>query len=124
MDLQERIESRVPIDVQHFLKGIQNGISHLHKLGLIHNDINPTNNMLEPNDKPDIIDFDACTVEGGKLIKGGTPFWNLEFTEVASRKNDLSGLSKMEEWLNVPPEYEECLCMACNRGMAKDFKFN
>ncbi|KAM0551726.1 hypothetical protein ACHAPJ_008293 [Fusarium lateritium] len=124
MTLQERIETRVPFDVQHCLKGIKNGISHLHSLGLIHNDINPTNIMLDPNDNPIIIDFDACTVEGGKLIKGGTPFWNLEFTEVASRKNDLSGLSKMEEWLNVPPEYEECLCMACNRGMAKDFKFN
>ncbi|KAJ4263539.1 hypothetical protein NW762_006358 [Fusarium torreyae] len=124
MTLQERIESRVPFDVQHCLKGIKNGILHLHSLGLIHNDINPTNIMLDPSDNPVIIDFDACTAEGGKLLKGGTPFWDLEFTEDASRKNDLSGLSKLEEWLDVPPEYEGCLCMACNRGMPQDFKFD
>lgn len=31
----------------HILEGIENGIRHLHSLGPVHNDINPSNIMLD-----------------------------------------------------------------------------
>lgn len=37
------------------------GIQHLHGLGIIHNDINPSNILLGPDDNPVIIDYNSCT---------------------------------------------------------------
>lgn len=37
--------------------GIFEGIKHLHPLGLVHNDINPSNTMLDEHGIPMIIDF-------------------------------------------------------------------
>ena len=44
-----------------FIKGVRNGLKHLHGLGLVHNDIKPDNIMLRPDESPVIIDFDSCT---------------------------------------------------------------
>jgi serine/threonine protein kinase len=50
----------------HF-PGIEDGIRHLHKRGLIHNDINPTNIMIDNG--PVINDFDSSRAPGETLHK-------------------------------------------------------
>jgi serine/threonine protein kinase len=51
------------------------GIQHLHSLGLIYCDINPTN-ILMNGGTPIIGDFDSCRREGEKLgFKAGTRGW-------------------------------------------------
>jgi len=46
-------------DYSSILAGIESGIRHLHSLGLVHNDINPRNIMMD-HDKAVIIDFGSC----------------------------------------------------------------
>lgn len=58
-------------------KGLEDGIRHLHGLGLAHNDISPNNIMMDSENKPIIIDFDSAKPIGEQLVKGGTMIWLL-----------------------------------------------
>ena len=83
---------------RHILKGIESGIHHLHSLGIIHNDVNPSNIMFKADDDtPVIIDFDSCGREGDRLVKAGTMGWSDDSFDVAATKNDYYGLKKIEE---------------------------
>jgi hypothetical protein len=102
--LGERLDAGVPLDTRLCLQGIRAGVAHLHSLGLTHNDINPSNIMMDPGDNPVIIDFDSCTREGEGLLKFGTPDWFPEGARTGSRQNDSYALRKMDEYLSRPPE--------------------
>lgn len=68
--LGQLLKDRTPFNRQRCLDGITAGIGHMHDLGLIHNDINPVNIMMDgvrEDTKPIIIDFDSCRKEGEKL---------------------------------------------------------
>ncbi|KAI9700088.1 MAG: hypothetical protein M1836_002622 [Candelina mexicana] len=80
------------------LDGIKCGIQHIHSLGLIHNDINPSNVMMNADGVPVIIDFDSCKAEGLRLDKGGTLGWDHEGL-TSLRENDYYGLDKIAEAL-------------------------
>ncbi|PUU81532.1 hypothetical protein B9Z19DRAFT_1076734 [Tuber borchii] len=75
MDLYKRVtrkDSR-PFNTDLVLRGIQEGIRHLHSLGLVHCDIKPANIVMNHGDTPVIVDFDSCRHKGEKLgLKGGT----------------------------------------------------
>lgn len=94
--LSQRLKDGAPFDKTRCLQGIESGIRHMHELGLIHNDINPLNIMMD-GDNPIIIDFDSCKAEGAKLgVKGGTFEWEIDGAEYARRENDFYGLSKLQ----------------------------
>lgn len=80
--------------------GIESGILHLHKLGLVHNDLKPSNIMIDRDDNPVIIDFDSCKPEGDMLgLKGGSEGWAAEGVAIAKPENDLYSLKKIHEFL-------------------------
>ena len=56
-----------PENALRYLNGIEAGLKHLHSLGLVHNDINPSNIMLDEDDEAVIIDFDSCSTYGTSL---------------------------------------------------------
>lgn len=101
MTLTDRVKSGAPFDREACLRGIEDGIDHLHGLGLVHNDVNPRNIMVDSDgSNPVIIDFDSCRPEGQELgCKAGTPDWAAEGITHANRENDLYGLSKIKEFL-------------------------
>lgn len=90
-----------PLDVDACLRGIRSGVAHLHGLGLIHNDLNPANIMMDELDNPVIIDFDSCKRMGEKLgLKAGTVGWEMtDLGDVAKPENDEYGIAKLEAWL-------------------------
>lgn len=102
MTLLERV-SKGPhaFDADLCLCGIQNGIQHLHKLGLIHCDINPANILISGDgDNPIIIDFDSCRREGEHLgLKAGTRGWTREDFKFATPEIDQYGLSMIKDFL-------------------------
>lgn len=53
-------------DYGSVLAGIERGIKHLHSLGLVHTDVNPSNIMLDW-DEAVIIDFGSCRRVGESL---------------------------------------------------------
>jgi serine/threonine protein kinase len=94
--LAQRLATGDITDPDHVLLGIKCGIAHLHKLGLIHNDINPQNVMMTSDDNPVIIDFDSCRENGTVLgVKGGTEGWRRDFVDIAEPENDFYGLTRI-----------------------------
>jgi serine/threonine protein kinase len=101
--LLERVyEGSDDFDADLCLRGIQSGVEHLHKLGLIHCDINPANILMSgDNDDPIIIDFDSCRREGEELgLKAGTRGWTNEDFKVATPEIDKYGISMIKEFLS------------------------
>ncbi|KAK0488298.1 kinase-like domain-containing protein, partial [Armillaria luteobubalina] len=88
-------------DIESSLDQIKEGIEHLHDLGLVHNDINPSNIMLDVDGTLVIIDFDSCRKPGESMLEGkyGTfPFSNEEMT--STFENDFYGVEKIREWMD------------------------
>jgi serine/threonine protein kinase len=102
MALLERLSNDPrPFNGDFCLEGIQKGIYHLHSLGLIHNDINPANIMMDEDDVPIIIDFDSARRDGFELgFKAGTFGWTDENFKVSRSENDEYGLEKIREMLS------------------------
>lgn len=85
------------------LNGIEAGVQHLHKLGLIHNDLNPSNIMIDAENVPRIIDFDSCQKLGQPLgSKSGTIGFFKEGAEFAQVENDHYALTKIRDYLSLP----------------------
>ncbi len=80
-----------------YSKAIEDGIRYYRRLGLAHNDTNPSNIMMD-DEKPVVIDFDSTRLIGEKLgNKAGTFGWKLEGAEFSEPENDLDGL-KIQKW--------------------------
>ncbi|UPL02500.1 hypothetical protein LCI18_013434 [Fusarium solani-melongenae] len=54
--------------MRRWLESIGSGLRHLHSLGLVHNDITPTNTMLSDKDEAIIIDCDSTCRIGESLL--------------------------------------------------------
>ncbi|KAK4182439.1 hypothetical protein QBC35DRAFT_509984 [Podospora australis] len=90
-------------DHSNVLAGIKSGIQHLHALGLVHNDINPSNIMLD-GDKAVIIDFDSCRRIGESLEDVGRTYeWYGKQVKTALPQNDLDALEEIRLWLGIDP---------------------
>ncbi|KAK3317591.1 serine/threonine kinase [Cercophora scortea] len=98
--LHQLVHSGLPFDRHAIFVGIEKGIKHLHDLGLVHNDINSSNIMVDDKGNAVIIDFDSCRPEGETMgIKNGSPGWSLEDMTHAKRENDEYGLERMRKFL-------------------------
>ncbi|KAG7146236.1 LIM domain kinase 1 like protein [Verticillium longisporum] len=95
MTLSQRLRIPKPLDGTRCIRDIEEGLRHLHSLGLIHNDLNPSNIMVDDNDGVVITDFDSCEHEGMELgPKTCTPGWELT-SKLAVPDNDYSNLSRL-----------------------------
>jgi serine/threonine protein kinase len=77
MTLQDKVSSGDPSDKEACLRGIEDGIKHIHRLGLVRNDLYPDNVMVDRDGaNPVIIDFGHCSREGLELpFRRGSNFW-------------------------------------------------
>ncbi|KAG2071487.1 hypothetical protein BDR04DRAFT_1194040, partial [Suillus decipiens] len=97
-------ESDPALNHAAILDGISKGLTFLHEtLGLVHNDINPANIMLDDAGNPVIIDFDSCIpigAEVGLSGKAGTFGWTIEpMPTIALLENDIYGLKQIGEFM-------------------------
>lgn len=82
------------------LSGIEAGLRHLHSLGIVHNDINPTNIMFDEDQHPIIIDFDSCREIGAPLHNVKRTFsWYKKDVSVSRESNDLDALEEIKVWI-------------------------
>lgn len=100
--LEDRLKANLPVS-RDILEDIERGFNHLHNLGLIHNDINPSNIMFKANDHTSIIiDFDSCGRAGDKLMKTGIMDWNDDNFDFANIRNDYYELKRIEDAISDP----------------------
>ncbi|KAI1781512.1 kinase-like protein [Hypoxylon cercidicola] len=92
------------IDSQRFMEELESAIFHLHQAGLAHNDLKPSNILLDEDNLPVLIDFGSCRPFGERLMEGGTPGWcNPEkLVMFSDKEHDLFGLDRIREWLDDP----------------------
>lgn len=86
--------------IDGYISGLTLGVQHLHSLGFVHNDINPSNIMLTEDETPIIIDFESCAQIGEPL--GGikrTYEWHDEKVRIAAVSNDLEAVEEIRSWL-------------------------
>ncbi|KAJ8131821.1 hypothetical protein O1611_g1803 [Lasiodiplodia mahajangana] len=95
LTLGQMMRDETPFDKDRCLNGVEAGVRHMHDLGLVHNDINPHNIMMDGND-PVIIDFDSCMPEGQRLRKGGSDGYSLD-EPYSKKNNDLYSLSMLRQ---------------------------
>jgi serine/threonine protein kinase len=99
-----RSSARLQVDdaVRIGLVGILDAIRHLHSLGLVHNDLNPSNIMFDELDEPVIIDFGSCRRIGESLDTTGagqTDAWHDPANDVVLEKNDSDAFEELKSWL-------------------------
>lgn len=88
--------------VKEGLEGIMSAIKHIHSIGLVHNDINPANIMIDEKGTLVLIDFDSCRFIGESLRHTEakrTHQWHDPSVNVALEKNDLDALRNLRIWL-------------------------
>jgi serine/threonine protein kinase len=84
------------------LQGLLAAIKHLHLLGLVHNDINPANIMLDEDGALILIDFDSCRCIGESLRSTETKrtrHWHDSNVDISTEKNDLDAFKDLQTWL-------------------------
>lgn len=104
---QQSLSSLSTTDKQGIIDGIAAGLSHLHSLGLAHNDVNPANVMFTEEGTPVIVDLGSCRPTGETLHERGTVGWNEGFSRTSDVQNDLIGLKAIAKWLDVKSAYAD-----------------
>jgi serine/threonine protein kinase len=93
------------IDKESFMAALESAVSHLHSIGLAHNDINPANIMVNDAGMPVLIDFGSSHKIGEKMTTcRGTPGWIDEEDDytMSLESHDTCGLGKIRVWLDQP----------------------
>ncbi len=73
--LLDHVRQGLHIDQDEVLHALEPAVTHLHSLGLAHNDIHPENIMMDPDSTPVLIDFGSCQPFGKRLVTRGTEGW-------------------------------------------------
>ena len=84
------------------LDGIFGAIHHLHSLGIVHNDVNPANIMLDESGLLVLVDFDSCRFVGESLVESRarrTHGWHDPEVKISSMENDLGAFAELRAWL-------------------------
>ncbi|KAJ6563232.1 kinase-like domain-containing protein [Mycena sp. CBHHK59/15] len=101
--LLDSVRDKEELDTAVVIKGISEGLKHLHSLHYAHNDVKPDNVVLDAQGNSVIIDFDSCRKidESLRGKKAGTPGWSKE-ADVSEPGNGFYGLEKIVQWLQTP----------------------
>jgi len=91
------------LDIDMCFHSVRSAVDHLHSLGLAHNDICPSNIMVDKEGNVYLTDYGSCQPPGRKLITGGTPGWMQEYFTTSETKHDEFSLGKLRDWLSEMP---------------------
>ena len=110
-DLKDYLRKGVGIiDKAAFMNALGSAIRHLHSLGWAHNDLNPTNVLVDESEAargmPVLIDFGSARKIGSLLgTSRGTSGWiegRIEDYTTSRKEHDIFALDKLRMWLDNP----------------------
>jgi serine/threonine protein kinase len=91
--------------MRDLLQELKGAVDHLHALGIVHNDINPSNIMLREDGTIVLVDFDSCRQLGHDLHTENGPgtkrthAWHDPNVTAAVKENDTDALRELETWM-------------------------
>ncbi|KAE8146927.1 kinase-like protein [Aspergillus avenaceus] len=88
-------------DMRSGLDGVLAAIKHLHSLGLVHNDVNPANIILDEDGTLVLIDFESCRYVGELLRNTETKrthHWHDPSIDISLERNDLDAFKILLMW--------------------------
>ena len=108
-------KGNVLTDTKKFMDALESAICHLHSLGWAHNDLNPTNVMIDESEVgsvlPILIDFGSSRQVDRPLgLSRGTTGWvegKIEDYTTSAKENDIFALKIIRTWLDNPTFEEE-----------------
>lgn len=88
------------------MQALKSAISHLHSIGWAHNDLNPSNIMVDKEAMPILIDFGSAREIGAKLgTSRGTKGWidgEIKDYHTSDSIHDVFAIEKLRTWLDGP----------------------
>ena len=99
LDIRMADQSR-PFGKDLCMERIKSAIDHMHDLQFAHNDLNPSNILVDGEDEVFIADLGSCRPFGAALITTGTVGWIDEGFTISERHHDQAALEKIEGWLD------------------------
>lgn len=94
------------VDKEAFMQTLNSAIDHLHSLGWAHNDLNPSNILVDMEGMPVLIDFGSAREIGAELgTSRGTKGWieeDMKDYHTSDKRHDFFALEKIRIWLNAP----------------------
>lgn len=94
------------VNKEPFMQALASAIYHLHSLGWAHNDLNPSNILIDEQGMPVLIDFGSACEIGAKLgTSRGTKGWidgEMKDYHTSDKCHDLFALDKIRMWLDAP----------------------
>ena len=106
-DFTKSDRGHVTDEIKSGLASLHDGIRHLHSLGLVHNDVNPSNIMLDEEGRLVLIDFDSCRHVGESILETATkrtPQWHDPAVEDSTEENDFAAFEELKTWLTGSAE--------------------
>lgn len=91
------------------LRGIEAGLRRLHALGIIHNDLNPTNIMIAADGRAVLVDYDSSRAPEMPLDNAKrTHGWHDPCVNTSQESNDWDALRELRIWLtgSSPDEFQ------------------
>ena len=83
-----------------YLPRIEAGLRRLHALGIIHNDLNPTNIMIATDGRAVIVDYDTSSAPGVPLDNAKrTHGWHDPRVIMSQESNDWDAFRELRTWL-------------------------
>ncbi|GKU08606.1 serine threonine protein kinase [Fusarium langsethiae] len=99
-DFARSDRSLVQNDIKQCLQTIREALEHLHSIGFSHNDLNPSNIMMDKDNRAVIIDMDSSCRVGESLEKKKRTYgWLDKCVNYSTFDNDLKALDEVETWL-------------------------
>jgi len=89
------------LDKARFMQELSSTVAHIHKLGLAHNDLNPSNIMVRDG-LPVLIDFGSSQLVGRRIQSLGSPGWYKDKFYTSEKEHDIYALGLLERWLQNP----------------------
>ncbi|KAL6866463.1 hypothetical protein ACO1O0_002574 [Amphichorda felina] len=105
--LSDYLKNKVgSVDGVPFIQAVKSAICHLHSLGWAHNDLNPSNILVDEDGMPILIDFGSAREIGAKLgTSRGTKGWidgEMKDYHTSDKRHDFFALEKIRMWLDAP----------------------
>lgn len=110
-DLEQKLNEGIfDLDVSSLAKGLLNGLSAIHEIGLLHLDLKPENIIVRPGDNtPVIVDFGSVQKMKDAIVKEDIPFSGTDDYAAPERYEDGSQLDERSDLYSLGKILHRCM---------------